>query len=500
MENNIYYNSEFFPTPTDIIKRMIEPYTKQLYAGASVLEPSAGNGAILDYLTSQHGGYRGWCDKKNVYAIEQDANLVFALQGKGYKVIADDFLSYHPLHRFDFIFMNPPFNNGDAHLLHAWEIMSVGTIVCLLNSETLNNPFSKKRQMLQNIISQYGSVEELGPCFMSADRKTNVNVVLVRLVKNEPDNLLEIDLGDDAAIEDTPDLTDMLADISSVATNDQLGAYLRSWHKAREAAVEYLKAYRKLSLYVTPFISPREIITSVNKELQEYHNISSAYNLFVDEVKSAAWRRIIDKLEMDKYMTYNLRQNFNQFCASQGAYELDRENVMRLLQFVCLNIKNIMHQAVVDVYDTFCKYYAGNGNHIEGWKTNSRYKVNKKLILPKFVESAFYGNPQKWGYFRYYRVCDSYNVYYDIDKVMCYLTGMDYNILDKCDEHTGVVQHHSLLNSIQQVRVGDTEWNESEFFRFKCFKKGTVHLEFKSEDLWAKFNLAVNEGKKELGE
>ena len=48
--------------------------------------------------------------------------------------------------------------------------------------------------------------------------------------------------------------------------------------------------------------------------------------------------------------------------------------------------------------------------------------------------------------------------------------------------------------------MGDQGWHESAFFRVKAFKKGTIHLEFKDEALWAKFNLTVNKGKNIIGD
>lgn len=53
---------------------------------------------------------------------------------------------------FDFIIMNPPFSNGDEHFIKAWEIADNTTIVCLLNSETINNPYSEKRKLVKKII------------------------------------------------------------------------------------------------------------------------------------------------------------------------------------------------------------------------------------------------------------------------------------------------------------------------------------------------------------
>jgi tRNA1(Val) A37 N6-methylase TrmN6 len=74
------------------------------------------------------------------------------LKEKQYKVVHDDFLTYEKEMSFDFIIMNPPFSNGDDHFIKAWEIADNTTIVCLLNSETINNPYSEKRKLVKKII------------------------------------------------------------------------------------------------------------------------------------------------------------------------------------------------------------------------------------------------------------------------------------------------------------------------------------------------------------
>lgn len=72
----------------------------------------------------------------------------------------------------------------------------------------------------------------------------------------------------------------------------------------------------------------------------------------------------------------------------------------------------------------------------------------------------------------------------------------EYNYRDHTSDS---YEHLSLQKAIKFVRVGDNSLHESEFFQFRCHKKGTLHIIFKDEDLWAKFNIAASEGKKILG-
>ena len=170
------------------------------------------------------------------------------LQGKGYRILADDFLTYKPMHSFDLILMNPPFSNGDEHLLHAWEIMQTGDICCLLNAETIKNPYTQKRKLLKQIVEQNGSVEYLGNCFRHADRKTAVDVAMVRLHKAEQDQRWHIDFGDGAKVDGIPDFREVVSTGSEIAIIDKLGDYLHAWEKAQEAAVDFIKARNLTSM------------------------------------------------------------------------------------------------------------------------------------------------------------------------------------------------------------------------------------------------------------
>lgn len=55
---------------------------------------------------------------------------------------------------YDLIVMNPPFENGVKHLLKALEMQSRngGSIVCLLNAETIKNQCTNERITLNRIL------------------------------------------------------------------------------------------------------------------------------------------------------------------------------------------------------------------------------------------------------------------------------------------------------------------------------------------------------------
>lgn len=65
-------------------------------------------------LAKEHG-----CIWLCIDCVEINKDLRNCLKGAGYRVVGDDFLTYSTMKQYDLIVMNPPFSNGDAHLLKA---------------------------------------------------------------------------------------------------------------------------------------------------------------------------------------------------------------------------------------------------------------------------------------------------------------------------------------------------------------------------------------------
>lgn len=536
-------NSEFYPTPRPVIEKMIEPYKGRIWRGGIngdyvpaygelddkiILEPSAGKGDILDYITGRYkigqrysfsNEYPEYTKEsvksKQIYCCEQDPNLKHILQDKGYRVIADDFLEYNGDYYFDLILMNPPFSNGDEHLLKAWEIMHDGDIVCLLNAETLKNPYTKRRKLLADIVDKYGSWEELGNVFSDAERKTDVNVALVRLKKANAKTKLDFDFSGINKEKDFHISEETFKD--APALKDIVGNMLIQYDKIKEGFVEYMKLASLLDHYGAPLVVKDEdgkesngisIFTVAQNAFKEGKNRKESFNLFCESMKHHMWRIVMGNInniasfDMEKFMTHKVRQNFSEYLSRQGAMDFTRENVWNMITMLHDNKHNILEDAVVEVFDIFTSYHKENRLHVEGWKTNDKWKVNKKIILPRAVrwgiwskasDLKMYGGEFDLHY-------ESSSKYSDIDKVMDYLTGK------KAEERVGL--YESLITRfrrIGKVYPGDEFTSmdsngESYYFKWKFFKKGTLHIEFKDEKLWEQFNLRACAGKHWLPE
>ena len=180
-------NSDFFPTPSALVGRML---ARVCWKGVrTVLEPSAGKGDIVECVKSYadsgtkiDGRYYSRSLHLDIDCIEIDANLRYILMGKKFRVAHDDFLTYTTQKRYDLIIMNPPFSNGDEHLLKALEMQeqSGGQIVCLLNAETLRNAYTNRRKVLIQQLGKYGAqIEYIKNGFKHAERKTDTQIAMV---------------------------------------------------------------------------------------------------------------------------------------------------------------------------------------------------------------------------------------------------------------------------------------------------------------------------------
>ena len=112
-----------FYTPVEVARRMVaELNARTPLNGLSVLEPSAGGGALADALLDTGA---------KVTCVELNPEAVALLRGKGHHVIGADFLSttLADLHGpFDAIVMNPPFsrNQDIKHVRHAYSMLKPG--------------------------------------------------------------------------------------------------------------------------------------------------------------------------------------------------------------------------------------------------------------------------------------------------------------------------------------------------------------------------------------
>lgn len=495
-EYNQVFDSEFYPTPDNLIQQMLAPITKHydnygdvLTVGCKrILEPSAGKGNIADYLCRYQG-----IEPSNISVIESNLELTHILNGKGYSVIDLDFLTYSGQDMFDLIVMNPPFSNGVDHLLKAWEILRNGSIICLLNAETIRNPYTQKRQLLSYIIEQHGEIEFVQDAFMDAERTTGVEVAIVRLTKVHTSNSgWDFDFSDsdfDSQVNE--------ADFSpnALASNDMIEALVQRYESAKATLIEMNTLRQKYAYFTNGIVDVYYDQTPPDAEELEKRKRATLGNLRdnlqekLDKLKEDFWKYVFNKTRVGIVTTSDFIKEFKEQQKQTSRLAFTYKNVMMVLETFYFNREEIMIKCVVDTFEEATKYHKDNMVHTEGWKTNKRFRLNSKVIVPNGVSFD-----SRWGTFTLYHG-KSYNFYNDLDKSLCYLSGQQFDN----DEFV------SISDAIfEAIRLNNRNTHkqpiESTLFEIKLHKKGTVHLWFKDQALCDLFNQTVARNKNWMGD
>lgn len=163
----------FFPTPNHLVDKMIE--RAQLEAGMSVMEPSAGRGAIARRAADVVG-------IDNVMTIELYEENAKILRDQGFRdVLVADFLKIEPEPTQDVVLMNPPFTRGIdvAHVMHAARFLKPdGRLVAIMSTGWEGNK-SKAAANFRDFVSEVeGQVVSI-PAGQFKEAGTDVPTTLV---------------------------------------------------------------------------------------------------------------------------------------------------------------------------------------------------------------------------------------------------------------------------------------------------------------------------------
>lgn len=119
---------QFYWTPQSVAETVIAALP--LRGGEAILEPSCGDGRIMDVLARWHEPRKHQSRRAplNVTGVEYDAGRVAAARAKGHAVMQANFLEVAPDPRFDAVVMNPPFygRHYQKHLDHALRFLRPG--------------------------------------------------------------------------------------------------------------------------------------------------------------------------------------------------------------------------------------------------------------------------------------------------------------------------------------------------------------------------------------
>lgn len=476
-------NSTFYPTPKRLIDKMIEKIKK---APDNVLEPSAGKGDIIERLNDC--GKFGYYRRLNVAAIEKDPDLRATLRGKQIKVLDSDFLTYSGPDKFDLIIANPPFDDGDKHLLKAIDIMYRGEIVFLLNAETIRNPCTNTRKLLVKRLQELNAdIEFIKNGFANADaeRKTDVEVALIYInIERQVEDDLFAGADNKAAGAEEYTIEEEYPLSTGRKVEELVAEYNEVVRIGTETIVNYYRNYKKVGKYI-----------GLNREADSYTpsgdltaKMQSQLNDMLIAVRKDFWRRCLDLREVYSRMTVAKQAEFESALNYRCDMDFTENNIRSFVLNLIGSYEQTLTEAVLDIFDKFTirhsfnsdNKYEKNIHYFNGWKTNNAFKVGKKVIIPIY---AGYGSPFIDDFNGKWKLdYDAARQLRDIDVVMNYFDGINL--------------YNSIVDALQNnFALGISSNIKSTYFTITVYKKGTIHLTFNDEDILRRFNVAACKGK-----
>ena len=491
-------NKDLYPTPDFLVAKMLSKVDFRNKQVKNILEPSAGLGHIIDYINKDLNRYKSY----NISAIEIDNKCRNQLLLKNINVIDSDFLLYNGLEQFDLIVANFPFSDGDKHLHKAIDIMFNGQIVCLINAETIKNPFSNSRkELIQKLKRLNASIDFIENAFVDAERKTGVEVALIYIQKYQN---VETEIFNDMT--QSEDTFEDIRESKEVVTRDNIKNIVQRYNQDKETVtnqiMDFYKNYKKVSKYLTLAVVGEDIqkhSSSVSQETKDLTEImKSKLNYFATKLKRDYWLEAMNLDEIKGKLTSKKRTELSSKLNQYANMDFTESNIKIFIENLVAEYPKMIEEAILDMFEKFTYYafrdgrnvnneYSKNIHLFSGWKTNTAYKVNKKIILPFRAEygNRLYGEKQ-----------DFLN---DIDMVFNYFDdkGLKNKLLEYV-EPTGYKQNISTTNTAEIVQgylsKGETKNIPTRYFNITFYLKGTVHLVFNDLDMLRRFNIYV--GKK----
>ena len=465
---------------------------------STVLEPSAGKGNLVRAIAEKNQAHYRHRDL-DVDCCEIDPYLRQILQynfssekkqeiidkyGYGNReydlidntklhVVHDDFLTYSSMKHYDLILMNPPFADGARHLLKALHMQKDGgLVICLLNAETLRNPYTDNRQELVKKLQELNAeITFLDDAFKDAERKADVDVAIVRVHIPAAQYESKIWQRMKKAVEDEAPQPD--PEIKALVSGDYIDQAIQLYNTEVAATMEFVKEYKALVPYIYTDLSAKETYRAPIIQISVAGDRDGfVQTKYMRVVRLKYWRALFSNEKFVGRLTSDLRKRYENQVDRMADYEFSAFNIKQILIEMNAEMNKGVEDAIMGLFEKLtiehswfpeCK---NNRHYYNGWATNKAHKVGKKCIVP---EDMFHDT---WGYGKdYLDTYKAFNVLSDLEKAFDYLGGEG-------------PEGYNLSARLEWAKQGHQTRNiELKYFAIDIFKKGTTHIKFYPESM-----------------
>lgn len=480
-----YYSSRFYSMKWDIdcieIDSALRGVLKENFSDDAEKQCKASAKAILQAEgCTEYGDHSKMSDDSRV-VYEHLKDLEFLHEKAKVRVVHDDFLTFNPHNHYDLILMNPPFSNGDEHLLKAIHLQkrAGGQIRCILNAETIRNPYTNRRKLLNQWLQELDAeIEFVEGAFRDAERETDVEVALIKVNVPKPElfsdiwnNCEKAQRVEEPTAEEPTDL--VLPDI--------IKQFVARYNVEVNSGVKLIREYMALKPYILESATKSEYNKPILKMAvgSDHADDHPSVNEYISHVRHKYWALLFQRKEFTGQLTKNLQEMLNSRVKEMANYEFSEFNIRQIM----VEMNAAMQQGVIDtileLFETLTvRHSVGdwsqNIHYFNGWKTNKAWCINpKKCIIPGWVYPDYSWSKDTFNTYR------AFGYLSDIEKALNYLDG----------HATAEVRLDWQLNAANQV--GKTKNIRCKYFSVTFYKKGTIHIAWHPEarDLIDRFNI-----------
>ena len=403
------------------------------------------------------------------------------------RIVHDDFLTFESRKHYDLIVMNPPFADADLHLLKAISIAERfgSTIRCILNAETIRNPYTNRRKMLAQKLNELGAeITFKAGAFKDAERSTDVDIAMVKLVVPEPQYATDPEslfqkLKAAAVLENTEH------EATELTIENQLEGIVAQFNFEVDAGLRLIREYKAMQPYILNSLDEKDhyrdpmLTLCIGRPRDTYYDGKLDVNKYLTLVRRKYWKAFFTREEYVGKLTSNLREKYQDMVSELANYDFTLFNIQKVM----LEMNAEMSQGVVDtimaLFDRMTEKHTWypecekNVHYFNGWKTNKAHKVNKKVILPTYGcwDYSFFSKKSELN------VYEAYKLLSDIEKAFNYLDG----------NMTANVDLERMLKYAKDS--GRTQNIKLKYFDVTFYKKGTCHIKFTNQELLDRFNI-----------
>ena len=248
---------------------------------------------------------------------------------------------------------------------------------------------------------------------------------------------------------------------TDLATRKTVEELVREWNLAMHELKTGLDHIKRAEAHLKSFDTSG---SSYDLQAFRHGDTTLDFDLKQKRMKGAAWRYLVDRIEIKKMASIARAKEIDKQLNEKPETlpDITMDNIFGWLESMAGQGRKFLAEAVVEVYKKLRPYS-------EAHKTNSRFRIGKKVILAHRVQSCYSGK----GKFRVnYMYSDELRA---LDNVFHMLDGKGLSAYRDGD----------LSRAIESAEGGI---GETEFFKFKCFRNNNLHLELKRADLVEQLN------------